>query len=206
MSHSATRVETESTGEAPARIGPNALIQTVAALQERFAPSCVEEILKAAGEGNLLNEQPETMVPERRFADMVGALADKLGVGTGREVLHQSGRLTADYLLANRIPKQFQASLKFLPRRLAQWVLLTTIKQNAWTFIGSGEFTYHHALSRTPQIQVASCVHPASVSCGFYGGTFERLVQKLINSGAHMRWDVKGSGDESCCVYTFEYR
>lgn len=51
------------------------------------------------------------------------------------------GRLTASYLLANRIPKPAQIVLGLLPARIGLKLLLKAIGGHAWTFAGVGTFS-----------------------------------------------------------------
>jgi divinyl protochlorophyllide a 8-vinyl-reductase len=57
-----------------------------------------------------------------------------LGPAMAAEVARDAGLRTADYLLANRIPKPVQVLLKHLPAPLAARVLLSAIRRHAWTF------------------------------------------------------------------------
>lgn len=186
-----------ASAETVARIGPNALIQTVAALQEGDTAA---RVLERAGRLDLLDHEPEHMVDEREFATLVRAMVDEVGVVQSRNYLYRSGELTAAYLLKHRIPVPFQHLLRvtLIPRRAALWLLLFAISKHAWTFVGSGTFTY--TVGQPSELMVESAIHPTDAASGFYGGTFAFLIHTLIDAHAEMHTRVSGER----CTYTFQ--
>ncbi|MCB0074660.1 MAG: bacteriochlorophyll 4-vinyl reductase, partial [Caldilineaceae bacterium] len=166
------------------KIGPNALIQTVHVLQAQASPDEVAAVLHACGLERLLTEMPSTMVDEQEFFDLADTLAAQRGVTETQAILREAGRLTGDYLLTHRIPRPFQRLLHLMPRRAAMKLLMTAIRKHAWTFVGSGDFTY--TLGRRPQLTIACSSNVTSAVCGFYGGTFERLFQTLVDAEAQV--------------------
>lgn len=187
----------------PARIGPNSLIQTVRALQERYDEATIAALLQQSGQEYLLHHDPKAMVQEQEFAALVQALADQLGVSEARTILKRSGELTAAYLLHYRIPRPFQRLLKLLPHRLALKLLLFAISKNAWTFAGSGHFSYQ--VGQTSRLTVTGHVQPLAAVCGFYGGTFEHLIHVLIDAKAIMQVEISEAGGQTYCVYNFNH-
>ncbi|MCU0698551.1 MAG: bacteriochlorophyll 4-vinyl reductase [Myxococcaceae bacterium] len=104
---------------------------------------------------------------------------------------------TANYLLANRIPKLAQWVLKALPRRQAADVLLGAITRNAWTFSGSGRFsgtregaTVHLAIEANPL---------ATGPCAWHRGVFTRLFTELVSKDARVvETACVADGDAAC--------
>lgn len=185
-------------------IGPNALIQTAAALYE-LEGAAAATVLAAAGEPTLREHPPEDMVDERRFSHLVSALVDTLGAERAEKVLELSGALTADYLLEHRIPPPFQWLLRRLPRDLGLRLLLNAVASHSWTFAGSGRFRYDLPGDGLAELTIEGC--PACRGlvtdrpiCGFYAGTFERLFRKLVDD--RMRVTSKGcqACGGSCCA------
>lgn len=179
-----------------AKIGPNALTQTVRALREVMSESQLADLLQQCNQEFLLHEAVAEMVDERAFGALVETLAAELGVEQARQVLYRSGQLTAGYLLRHRIPRPFQWLLRPLPHRPALKLLLMAISQHAWTFVGSGDFRYN--VDRTTRLTVATPIRPAEAVCGFYGGTFAHLIQVLINAQARLETSVSR---QDGCVY-----
>jgi TalC/MipB family fructose-6-phosphate aldolase len=99
-------------------------------------------LLKKRGPGYLINDLPSEMVEESKFHSLVTALQKEIGETSTAGILKESGERTAKYLLKVRIPGPFQTIVKLLPASLAFKVLLFAISKNAWTFAGSGEFSY----------------------------------------------------------------
>lgn len=186
-----------------ARIGPNALIQTVQATRDLCGEATLHTMLSGCHQLNLLRELPEKMVDERLFASMVLSLAGATVPDTAREVLHRSGELTAEYLLEHRIPRFFQRILAILPRNLALAALLFAIRKHAWTFTGSGEFNY--TLGRHPELTVTCGIQPGDVACAFYGGTFTRLLQTLIDKSTHLSIATTPLPEHTLCRYSITY-
>lgn len=169
---------------APAKIGPNSLIQTVNALMALYAYEDGVCILETGHYAYLLDESPAHMVAESEFDGLVALLADQLGVDAAHNVLTLSGKYTADYLLANRIPGPFQSLLKRLPDAVAYWMLLAAIRNHAWTFAGSGEFGY--TLRPTPLLSITTPIAPGAAVGGYYSGTFGHLFRELVNPNANL--------------------
>lgn len=123
------------------------------------------------------------MVDEQEVRALHHALRELLGPEEARAIGRQAGRLTGDYLLANRIPSFAQAVLRVLPAPLAGRLLLKAIARNAWTFTGNGHFDCQPG--RPHRLTIAGCAvcHGArseSPLCDYYGATFERLFQVLV--------------------------
>lgn len=183
----------------PARIGPNALIQTVRALQEICGLAQATAILEQGQQAHLIDYTPTEMVPEADFHALVLLLTKHLGVEQATHVLRVSGQYTARYLLHHRIPRLFQRLLKVLPRRLALALLLFAISKHAWTFVGSGTFTYH--VGKATRLTVTSGIHSNGAVCGFYGGTFATLIQQIIDVEAQVQATRCQVGEDSRCEY-----
>jgi divinyl protochlorophyllide a 8-vinyl-reductase len=188
-------------------IGPNALIQTAAALYELEGESA-SAVLQAAGEPLVREHPPEDMVDERRFSALVTTLVRQLGEARAERVLTRSGSHTADYLIANRIPQPFQWLVRRLPRDLGLRLLLGAIASHAWTFAGSGHFRYELHGDGDVSLEIEDC--PACRGlvtqqpvCGFYAGTFERLFRRLVDDRLRVREaGCQACGGRSCALRT----
>lgn len=186
-----------------ARIGPNAIIQTVAALKEQYGATRAAELLQQGGQGHLVDYLPTTMVEEREFRELVLLLTTQLGIPATSDMLYRSGQQTAHYLLQHRIPRPFQRLLKVLPKRPALRLLLFAISKHAWTFAGSGTFTY--TLGKTPQLTIASGIASGGAVCGFYRGTFETLVQTLVAPPAQVEPTACQRDGDNRCIYAIRF-
>jgi divinyl protochlorophyllide a 8-vinyl-reductase len=192
---------------ASARVGPNAVIRVAEALDEARGPDIVAQVFRAAGLEHYLKTLPSEMVDEREVTRLQLALREQLGLGIARPVSHDAGLRTGDYLLANRIPRPVQRLLKILPARLASRVLISAIRRNAWTFVGSGVFDgtpgrpTRLLVRDGPICQGASADEPL---CDFYAGSFERLFSRLVHSNARVtEIACQANGADSC---VFEVR
>ncbi len=166
------------------RIGPNCLIRTVQALEERLGTDAARAWLVAHGHQDLTERLPESMVPEADFHALAGHVLDGLGAETGLAVLDRSGVLTAEYLLAHRIPAPARLLLPHLPSRLGLRILARAIGAHAWTFAGSGRFSVR--LTGDPVFAIAGCPmcrgrHASRPTCSYYRATFEHLLRRLIH-------------------------
>ncbi len=168
-----------------ARIGPNAIIQTVAALKEEQGSEEVQRFLVRIGRDDLAAALPTTMVDEQEFINLIAALRAELGLATTRRVLARSGALTAEYVRTNRIPAPARILLPLLPRRLALRILLKAIVGHAWTFAGAGRFSY--TLDRRgATLSLGSCPECRGITadepiCDYYVACFQGLLRPLID-------------------------
>ncbi|NJN19394.1 MAG: bacteriochlorophyll 4-vinyl reductase [Oscillochloris sp.] len=192
---------------APARIGPNSLIQTVAALAEARGWPETEAFLARHGRIDLLQTPPSTMVDEAEFIAMIGWLRSWLGVEATRAILAESGRRTAEYVRANRIPAPVRTLLAILPRNLALRLLLRAIAGHSWTFAGSAHFSYRFGKPTT--LSLAGCPecctqHAAKPICSYYTAAFTTLLTTLVDHRIQVvEIACTAQGASSC---TFELR
>lgn len=167
-----------------AQIGPNAIIQTVGALEEAWGRAEAQAFLQRIGRDDLVEHLPATMVDEQEFVALIGALRAELGVSAAGQILARSGERTADYLLANRIPAPARRILPLLPPSLGLRILLRAIAAHAWTFAGTGRFSYRVAGGRAT-VCLANCPEcrgnaAADPICRYYEACFRRLLRTLI--------------------------
>jgi divinyl protochlorophyllide a 8-vinyl-reductase len=183
-----------------ARIGPNAIIQTVKALYDQCGEARAIALLEQGGQEHLITALPTEMVDEAEFHALVKMLVVQTAETQAAQILQDAGQRTARYLLAHRIPKFFQHLVGWLPHRPGLALLLWAISLNAWTFVGSGTFSY--AMSRPPTIHI-SVTHPSvSPVAHFYGGTFAHLVQVLIDEHLTLQTSTTEHAGTIDCVYT----
>lgn len=190
-----------------ARIGPNAIIQTLAALRERIGASATDELLRAAGLGEYGVAVPSTMVPEADVSELYRVVRLRLDGPEADLVARLAGYKTADYVLANRIPRPAQTLLRLLPPRLAAPILLASITKHTWTFAGSGAVRVRGG--RPPRIAIEGCPvcrgsRAQAPACSYYAASFEGLFRALVTARARaVEVDCEARGAPSC---TFEIR
>ncbi|MFK7791927.1 MAG: bacteriochlorophyll 4-vinyl reductase [Devosiaceae bacterium] len=194
------KTQSRTSGE----IGPNAILQVIAVLEGTFSRAKVQKIMDQAGLCHYLRTPPETMVDEWEVVRLHQAVRVQLTPNDAMQVLDEAGVQTADYILANRIPKIAQMVLKRLPARLASPPLLKAIARHAWTFAGSGVFTY--ASGQSTHITLADCpaceeVYAANERCAYYIATMQGLFQALVHPAARITQCPPASTDR--CVRTF---
>jgi divinyl protochlorophyllide a 8-vinyl-reductase len=194
-------------GADAARIGPNAIIQTLAALRERVGGAVTEELLRAAGLTRYAAQVPSAMVPEHDVSDLFHALRGGLDESEATACARLAGSKTADYVLAHRIPRPAQFVLRLLPPRLAAPVLLASITKHTWTFAGSGSVSVP---SGAPvRIAIVGCpvcrgTRAAAPTCGYYAASFEGLFRALVTNRARVaEIACQATGAQSC---VFEVR
>jgi divinyl protochlorophyllide a 8-vinyl-reductase len=181
------------------QIGPNAIIQTIHVLDEQYGSAERAALLERIGQAQWNAALPTSMIDETAFHALVRALADDPGPAQTAHILYQAGAHTADYLLAHRIPRPFQWLVQRLPRRTGMRLLLAAISMNAWTFVGSG--TYQFTIHPDPRITVSVRSPTLTPVASFYGGTFERLLQVLIDPAIRIQTDVQTHADQLDCAY-----
>jgi divinyl protochlorophyllide a 8-vinyl-reductase len=202
--------ETERSGH----IGPNAVIQLVAALKALGETEAMERLFADANRSAWIENPPSTMIPAPEAARLHVGLRDVLPVERAEAALAVAGRLTAEYLLANRIPRPAQFVLKLLPARLAAMALLKAIAANAWTFGGGGGFTYAVAASGVEASirdnPLCAGLRSEAPTCVWHAAVFKTLFRALVSPVTRaeevaccaqgndtcrfqLRWDLKSS-------------
>ena len=177
----------------PGRIGPNAILQIVPVLDRALGRDGRDRLLSEAGVSDLpdghglIDEGPVARLHQTlrlRYPDLAPDLA------------RQAGEATADYIIANRIPRPVRALLRLLPVRLAAPVLSRAIARNAWTFAGSGRFGLVSV--RPPVFEIADNPvvrgETAHVPvCVWHAAVFERLFGNLVTPSAQVT-------ETACCA------
>ena len=186
----------------PALIGPNAITQTQAAAIAWLGADRARSIFQAAGLEQRFDDPPGEMVPETEVAGLVAALFGALPHELALSGIDDSGALTADYLLENRIPRFAQVILKWLPPAAAARMLARAIARHAWTFAGSGEFSVTvgrgvtFRIARNPMCRDLRHQH---CLCRFHARVFTVLFQTLVHPDAHaVETACCGQGAKAC--------
>lgn len=189
-------------------IGPNAIIRAAEALVEMEGFATAAQVFQAAGIERYLTVPPTDMVPENDVTALHRAMHATLGPARARSAARDAGRRTADYLLANRIPGPVQRLLRILPAAVAAPILLSAIRRNAWTFVGTGDF------SATPgnpiRIIIAHCplcrgAATGEPSCDFYAATFEGLFARLVHPRAAVTETHCVAAGNHCCRFELRW-
>lgn len=176
-----------------AAIGPNALTQLFDPIRAHCGEEALSNLLHSAGITtlpNMLGLIDE--VPVIRFhTHLHHELADK-----AKMIERQAGIGTAEYILANRIPKFAQFILKALPAKQSATILTKAISKNAWTFTGSGDFKIINKnplvfeIYNNPLVRDIVSDEPL---CVWHEAVFETLFQRLVSQHACVR-------ETSCCA------
>jgi len=184
------------------QIGPNAILQVVAALRAQHGATTTAVMVRTAGLERYLDTPPERMVDEGEVIALHTTVRRSFSDAQSRRVMVAAGLGTGDYLLAHRIPALAQKVLRVLPARLASRLLLAAITRHTWTFAGSGhcEFRLGHpvviTIDECPICRGATSAVPV---CDYYAKTFERLYARLVHPRATVReTDCMASGAPSC--------
>jgi divinyl protochlorophyllide a 8-vinyl-reductase len=206
----APQVDATRGGDVPGqgKIGPNAVTRVAEALQEMHGAQLCRDVFAAADLERHLQSAPTQMVDEGDAARLHRALVDVLGFEAADRVAHRAGSLTGDYLLAHRIPQAAQRLLRHLPRRLAAALLLRAIARHAWTFAGSGAFSYsfNPALSlRLRGAPVCQLVRNDAPACGYYAATFERVFAAMLGDSTRVIESQCEAQGASQCVFNVSW-
>lgn len=184
-----------------ARVGPNAILQTVAALEARGGRALAERVLAHAGCAGYLEATPGAMIPEHEAASVLRALPACLPPDDARAVARDAGARTGGYILRHRIPGPAQLLLRALPARLAAPILLRAMAAHAWTFAGSGRVEI--APGRPARISIHA--NPLAVpGCDWHCAVFEALFRRLVSARTAVREARCCARGAAACVFVIE--
>lgn len=165
-------------GDPVALIGPNAVLQTVAAMEARLGRAETRAILDDAQIAAL--PSGEAMIPEVQALRLHRWLALHEPIGSF-VIAEDAGARTADYIIAHRIPRPAVWLLRHLPAAAAAPLLMAAIRKHAWTFIGAGEFVAEGAWRFTIDRSNANDpVLPPESLFHWYAAVFTRLYRELV--------------------------
>lgn len=189
------------------QIGPNAIIQTLGALQALYGAQQAETLCRQAGHAEYITHTPAAMVDERDFNDLARALFLTYPREQAAAVLRRSGEQTGQYILQRRIPRPLALLLPLLPRPLALRVLLPAIRAHAWTFAGSGRFSF--SLGRPTTLYLCDCVacrgiQAAQPICSYYVGAFETLLRALVDPRIQVHEYACAATGAAQCVFVVD--
>jgi divinyl protochlorophyllide a 8-vinyl-reductase len=142
------------------------------------------------------------MVDEHDVTALQRAAFLHLGPERAARISTDAGRRTGDYLLANRIPRPAQAVLRKLPRRMAARLLLAAMARHAWTFAGSGRFSYETSprlLLRVDDSPLCRSLRTDAPACHYFAATFERLFVAIISPSTRVvEIECRAAGGALC--------
>ena len=212
-----TLLATPPAGDAPARIGPNAITQVAAVLPAWLGSATARSLFEHAGLLHHWVRPPQSMVAESEVRQLHLALHAALGATQAAEVAAAAGTRTADYLLAHRIPRAVQRLLRALPAGWAAQVLLAAITRHAWTFAGSAQFRSKAqwtgwtlgrsgegeapawmSLQHNPLVRAGE---GPTAGCHFYAAVFERLFRVLVHPDSQVREVACESAGAPACLF-----
>ena len=177
----------------PALIGPNAVLQAVAVMEDRLGHAETQAILADAQIAAL--PTGDHMIPEIEVLRLHRwlALHDPMGSFV---IAREAGARTADYIIANRIPAAAVWLLRHLPAGLAAPLLMAAIGTHAWTFIGAGRFTPQGAWAFTIDRSTAlDPVLPPDSLFHWYAAVFTRLYRRLVADDCRCTIDPPTDGE-----------
>jgi len=159
-------------------IGPNAVLQLLPVIERIGGEERVSQMLARAG---IFQMPSDEMIPEAYAARLHQLLRSEEPEMAPR-LAAEAGRKTANYILANRIPKPAQTIMRALPPELAARGLSIAISKNAWTFAGSGTFRkispWAFEIKDNPVIRGEVSDVPL---CTWHAAVFGRLYRALVH-------------------------
>ncbi|MCR9128459.1 MAG: bacteriochlorophyll 4-vinyl reductase [Alphaproteobacteria bacterium] len=183
-------------------IGPNAVLQTEAALVEAGGRDLAERVFAQAGLSHLLTERPGEMIDEEIPKALFAALFESLPRDEALRIAHRAGELTGAYILHNRIPGAVRTLLKVLPARFAAPLLLSAIQKHAWTFAGSGMCTVRSGAPSRIEIENNPLAMP---DCAWHVGVFEVLFGSLVSPKVRVGHDHGPKLAGAPCCFEIAY-
>jgi divinyl protochlorophyllide a 8-vinyl-reductase len=158
-------------------VGPNAIIQTRAALIDALGAGRARRLFMDAGIGDWFDAPPDRMVPAEKVHRLNSSLLADLDGQIFETVMQDAGWRTGRYILENRIPGPAKTFLKLLPAALAARALLKAIRANSWTFAGKADVRVAPGHPATIEIRGNPLPMPG---CPWHAAVFETLFSTLL--------------------------
>ena len=185
-------------------IGPNAVTRLAQALAARKGEEILRAVFEKAGLETYLAAPPVRMVDELDVAALHAAMINLVGPLAAADVSAEAGRLTGDYLLANRIPRLAQILLRLMPNPLAARILVRAVARHAWTFAGSGHFSYSFAPGLTLRLEgspISRYLHTDEPACSYFAATFERIFSAMLGPQVRVTEIACTAAGAEACVF-----
>jgi len=167
---------------AGALIGPNAVLQMAWAMEGTIGAAAAREVLEVAGIDAL--PSGEAMICEAEALRLHQALV-MLHPAAAEDIAAQAAVGTADYIIANRIPRFAALALRWLPAPIAARLLMRSIERHAWTFVGAGAFTvtgpWNFSIDRAC---AGDRTAPPDTLFRWYAAVFARLYSRLVRANS----------------------
>lgn len=186
-------------------IGPNAVLQMLNALmaleKQLKEPGLTSILAHKAGVQDYLFNPPDSMAPLDDAVRLFAAVEKALPIDMVEALFQKAGRLTGDYIIANRIPGFAKALFKILPGFISARILARAIEAHAWTFVGDGDMK---VWASSPICFVLSDCSLKSPGDLWHTAVFDCLYQRLIGDRWVMQASLEpaGSGYEPYRVFT----
>lgn len=169
-----------ATAQGTGRIGPNAILQTIAILDHCEGRATRELVMQTAG---VAVPPPDSgMLPEADCAAVHRAVRLCLP-DRADGLLRLAGLATGDYILRHRIPRPARVIIRALPAAIGARILVAAITRHAWTFAGSGSFRVSGwrplTFDVTANPLIRGEVAPGPL-CHWHAAVFERLLSRLV--------------------------
>jgi divinyl protochlorophyllide a 8-vinyl-reductase len=188
-----------------ARIGPNTIIQLAHVLRDRHGRGVASSVLFEST-GYALTAPPRSHGRRARGAGARTRSCTRSANGRVPRVLHEAGRRTADYLMANRIPAPCAvghegAAEARRPGGAAARPCRPTpgpsrgAAPSAWSCTRTGDDAHLPRLRHVPGHEAEGPV------CDFYAGTFEHLIRTLVAPRAEVREVECQAQGGHCCRF-----
>jgi divinyl protochlorophyllide a 8-vinyl-reductase len=184
------------------RVGPNAVIQLVAAIK---AQNLTRQLLPAFASQDAvhwLSSPPSQLLDAERVGRLFRAVRASLSGPRAAVLMDDAGTRTADYLLANRIPRLARWLLRLLPPRLSARLLASAIRGNAWTFGAEGHFTVSGVSPLVFEIAfnpLCGGERSARPICAWHEAVFRRLFRALVAPRTEVvETECVAAGDPTC--------
>jgi len=179
--------------ETEALIGPNAILQLKAPVDEILGAGVMAQLLDLC---RVPMPTGDRMIEEQDVAQVHHTLW-QLFPDRAQAVSERAGQGTANYIRKNRIPRLARLALRLMPAQMAERMLTKAIEDHAWTFCGSGALgtnredgSIHFLIRENPLADAqAQPQHP----CYWHRAVFAELFSSVLGKRYYCR-------EVSCCA------
>lgn len=186
----------------PGFLAPFVVLEMVEALRDIKGEDNLDIALK---EAQLFRLPSETEPVREDKAARLHQAVRKLWPQEAVSIATKAGKAAATRIIASQITDRAKGMLASMPRSTGAWLLAKTARQNAWMFVGSGDFVVESDTRFILHENPVILGETSSVAvCHFHASLLEELFSTLIHPRLVCTEVACQANGSDACIFEFK--